>query len=292
MTIDIIFDMETRDPDDMFALCFLASHPNVALRAVTINPGSRAQIGVIRHLLHRLDRSEVPIGARNPDSIKDAVSEFHYEFLGNLAFEEADDVAHNLIAATINLYPDLVLLTGAPLHNLRLFLNHYPLVKIKRWVGQGGFAGDTVVPPEFRLPKFEGLETCLTFNFNGDPKGALGLLSSNHVLSRDIVSKNVCHGVIYTQEFHEFLKPFRHNSPGLLLIYNGMDLYLNQQPDGKMFHDPLAACIAVNRNIARFQEVEVYRQKGEWGARIANNTNTFITITVDKELFLKVLTQS
>jgi len=223
--------METRDPDDMFALCFLASHPNITLRAVTINPGSRAQIGVIRHLLHRLDRSEVPIGARNPDSIKDAVSEFHYEFLGNLAFEEADDVAHNLIAATINLYPDLVLLTGAPLHNLRLFLNHYPLVKIKRWVGQGGFA-------------------------------------------------------------HEIMKPLRHNSPGLLLIYNGMDLYLNQQPDGKMFHDPLAACIAINRNIARLQEVEVYRQKGEWGARIANNTNTFITITVDKGLFFKVLTQS
>lgn len=31
MHIDVIFDMETRDPDDMFALCFLASHPAIAI---------------------------------------------------------------------------------------------------------------------------------------------------------------------------------------------------------------------------------------------------------------------
>ena len=292
MTIDIIFDMETRDPDDMFALCFLASHPNVALRAVTINPGSRAQIGVVRHLLHCLNRSEIPIGARNPNSIKDAVSEFHYQFLGNLPPEEADDVAHDLLAATINLYPDLVLLTGAPLHNIRLLLNKYPFVKIKRWVGQGGFAGDSVVPPEFRLPKFDGLETCLTFNFNGDSKAAIALLSSNQILKKDIVSKNVCHGVIYTKIFHEWMKPFRYNSPGLLLIYNGMDLYLKQQPNGKIFHDPLAACIAVAPSIARFQEVKLYRKQGEWGARLAKKTHTFITIAVDKEHFFHVFTQS
>lgn len=41
--MDIIFDMETQDPDDMFALCFLGSHPAVKLRAVTVTPGSKAQ---------------------------------------------------------------------------------------------------------------------------------------------------------------------------------------------------------------------------------------------------------
>jgi pyrimidine-specific ribonucleoside hydrolase len=290
MTVDIVFDMETRDPDDIFALCFLGSHPNVALRAVTINPGSRAQIGVVRHVLHRLNLSEVPVGARNPDSIKDAVSEFHYDFLGNLPPDEPDDFAHNVIATTISLYPDLVLLTGAPLHNLRLLLSNHSFVIIKRWVGQGGFAGDSVVPPEFRLPKFDGLETCLTFNFNGDPKGALALLSSNRVLTRDIVSKNVCHGVIYDQDFHKRMKPFCDSSAGLNLIYKGMDLYLRQRPEGKMFHDPLAACITINRGIAKFKEVEIYRKNGEWGASIAKDTNTFISITIDREQFFQTLT--
>ncbi|KAF3890291.1 MULTISPECIES: nucleoside hydrolase [Nostocales] len=292
MTINVIFDMETRDPDDMFALCFLGSHPNVALQAVTINPGTKAQVGVIRHILHLLNKHDVPVGARNSDSMKDVVSEFHYEFLGIIPPKEPDDFAHNLIATTINLYPDVVLLTGAPLHNLRLLLKNFPLITIKRWVGQGGFAGDSIVPPQLRLPKFNGLETCLTFNFNGDPKAALALLSSARVMTRDIVSKNVCHGVIYHQEFHERMKPFRNNSIGLNLIYNGMELYLKRRPEGKMFHDPLAACITLNRNIAQFQEVEIYRKGGEWGANLAKNTNTFITITIDHNQFFQTLTQS
>jgi inosine-uridine nucleoside N-ribohydrolase len=292
MSIDIIFDMETRDPDDMFALCFLCSHPNIILRAVTINPGSLAQIGVIRHILHRLNKSDIPVGARNPDSTSGAVSEFHYKFLGMIQPDKPDDSADNLIATTINLYPDVVLLTGAPLHNLRLLLKNHPEITIKRWVGQGGFAGDSVVPPEFRLPKFDGIETCLTFNFNGDPKAALALLSSTRVMTRDIVSKNVCHGVIYNQEFHECMKPFRNNSSGLNLIYNGMELYLKFRQEGKMFHDPLAACIAVNRNIAKFQEVEIYRKGGEWGAHVAKNTNTFITIAIDYNQFFQTFTQT
>jgi inosine-uridine nucleoside N-ribohydrolase len=291
MTINVIFDMETRDPDDMFALCFLGSHPNVALQAVTVNPGTRAQVGVIRNILHRLNKDDVPIGARNPDSLKDAVSKFHYEFLGIIPPGEPDDFAHNLIATTINLHPDTTILTGAPLHNLRLLLKHFPLLTIQRWVGQGGFAGDSVVPPEWRLPKFDGRETCPTFNFNGDPKAALALLSSTRVLTRDLVSKNVCHGIIYNQEFHECMKPFRNRSRGLNLIYNGMEIYLKYHPEGKMFHDPLAACITINRNIAKFQEVEIYRKGGEWGAHIVKNTNTFITVAIDRNQFFHTLTQ-
>lgn len=275
----------------IYLLCaYECSHPLVALRAVTINPGSKAQIGVIRHILHRLNKSDTPVGARNPDSNKDAVSEFHYEFLGMIQPDKPDDSADHIIATTINLYPDVVLLTGAPLHNLRLLLKNYPDITIKRWVGQGGFAGDSVVPSEFRLPKFDGVETCLTYNFNGEPKAALALLSSTRVMTRDIVSKNVCHGVIYNQEFHFGMKPFRNNSAGLNFIYNGMKLYLKYRPEGKMFHDPLAACIAVNRNIAKLQEVEIYRKDGEWGARVAKNTNTFITIAIDHSQFFQTFT--
>src|SRR5688500_16385331 len=38
-SVDIIFEMETSDPDDFFTLCFLLSHPQPRLRAVVIHPG-------------------------------------------------------------------------------------------------------------------------------------------------------------------------------------------------------------------------------------------------------------
>ena len=38
------------------------------------------------------------------------------------------------------------------------FVPHWLLaVILKRWVAQGGFAGDSVVPPEHRLAKFAGM---------------------------------------------------------------------------------------------------------------------------------------
>lgn len=52
--INIAFDMETQDPDDVLTLCLLATHPAVRLRAVTVNPGSKHQIGVVKHVLNRI----------------------------------------------------------------------------------------------------------------------------------------------------------------------------------------------------------------------------------------------
>lgn len=36
---DVIFDMETQDPDNFLCLLFLSSHPCINLKAVTITPG-------------------------------------------------------------------------------------------------------------------------------------------------------------------------------------------------------------------------------------------------------------
>ena len=287
--MDIIFDMETQDPDDMFALCFLSSHPAVVLQGVTVTPGSQAQIGVIRHLLECLELPDIPIGSRNPDTEKTAVSKFHYNFLGAISPTQPDCIAHELLADRFIAYPDAVLITGAPLQNLELLLAYHPSITIRRWVGQGGFAGDNVVPKVNRLPKFDGRITYPTFNFNGAPRAAQAMLNSQRVLSRDIVSKNVCHGIVYDGAFHKQMETFRETTPGLRMMVAGMEIYLEKHPTGKIFHDPLAACIAVNRDIASFREVELYREKGEWGSRLAVGTNTFITVAVDKKLFFQTL---
>lgn len=46
--LDVVRDMETSDPDDFLTLLLLAGHPEVNLCAVTVTPGSPAQVGVVR----------------------------------------------------------------------------------------------------------------------------------------------------------------------------------------------------------------------------------------------------
>lgn len=99
--------------------------------------------------------------------------------------------------------------------------------------------------------------------------------------------------VLYDMEMHERIKPFRNNNPGLHLMVDGMECYLKHKPSGKAFHDPLAACAAIDSSICTYAEVEMYREKGEWGSRKTerngNCSDTFITIAVDREKFEKVL---
>jgi inosine-uridine nucleoside N-ribohydrolase len=292
MISPVIFDMETNDPDDMFALFLLGSHPDIKLVAVTVNPGTRQQIGVVRHILALLGLEEVPVGARNPDSLKDAVSAFHYEFLGDIRAAEPDTFACELLAEYLTRYPEALLITGAPLHNLRLLLSKYPQIRISKWFGQGGFAGDSIVHPEDRLQKFEGLETCLSFNFNGDPKGAKLALKSEQILEKFLVSKNVCHGIIYDISFHEKMRDFKDSAIGLEMIFKGMGLYLGKNPDGKIFHDPLTTCIAINPSIATFEAVEIYQKEGKWGSKKSSLSNTFITVKINKELFFETFTSN
>lgn len=41
--IDVIWDMETADPDDFITLLLLLGHPLVNLKAVTVTPGTKDQ---------------------------------------------------------------------------------------------------------------------------------------------------------------------------------------------------------------------------------------------------------
>src|SRR5690606_15079424 len=116
------------------------------------------------------------------------------------------------------LQPGVRLLTGAPLKNPHSLYKKYPETIIDYWIGQGGFAGDSVVPKEYRLSKFDGKETCDTFNFNGDIEGAKLLLSSPFIKNRHLISKNVCHGVFFKQEQLERLNQFDHCKAMNLLI--------------------------------------------------------------------------
>ncbi len=285
--IDVLYDMETQDPDDLFALAILASHPEVNLRSVCLTPGSELQVGILTKALERLERTDVRIGAFDTSHPKDCVSSWWTNFLGEPKHFMAIEGVY-LYHDEIRTCPDLTIVTGGPLKNLGRLLREFDGVRIARWVAQGGFAGDGVVPAQHRLAKFAGRETCPTFNFNGDPRSALAALSYDNFGCRMLVSKNVCHGLVYDRDMHDRLAPYKDRNAGLQLIYEGMDNYLRKHSSG-MFHDPLAVCAAINPNIITFKEVEMFRVKGEWGSRLCDDTGTFISIIANHDEFFETM---
>ena len=238
--IDIIWDMETGDPDDVLNLCLMSTHPRVNLVAVTVNPGSDEQIGIVKEILWMVDKPNIPVGSRAPGYEKSCVSSWYTKWLGPQS-AKPDGEGCDIMYEAFQKYPDAILLTGAALTNPGNMLRKYPDIKINKWVGQGGFAGDNVVPKEYRLEKFDGMNTCPTYNFNGDPKSALKLLESENIKERFLVSKNVCHGVVYDKELHDRLRPHVDKHPGLKWMWLGMGRYLKKHAH-KKWHDPLAFC--------------------------------------------------
>ncbi|WP_436770970.1 nucleoside hydrolase [Yinghuangia sp. YIM S09857] len=280
LPVPVVFDMETRDPDDALTLCLLATHPRARLAAVTVNPGTPAQLAVVRELLGRLG-VEVPVGARYVDSPADAVSSFHHDWLGALPPTRSDGPAHEILAAVLAAEAGTVVLTGAPLHNLRQLLAQHEDVAVRRWVAQGGFAGDNLVPKEHRLEKFSGRTTCESFNFGGDKRAALAALASDRIVHRDLVSKNVTHGITWDADLQERLGVATDLTRGVQLAREGMAVYLAQRPDGKLLHDPLAACAVLDRNAFTWAPVDVTYSRGQWGAVPNPASATSITLAVD-----------
>ncbi len=238
--IDVVYDLETADPDDAFTLCLLAGHSKVNLRAVTITPGTQDQVDLVRAILtffyNDLVVKYFPIGVRSPGHPKKSVSEFHYNWLDKniVPTEILTKLGSEVLKETLTNYPNCVLLTGAALGNPKMLFETYPDTQLTRWVAQGGFAGDDVVPSEYRLDKFAGRNTCPTFNFNGDILGAKLLLASTNIKLKQLVSKNVCHGVFYDSEFHEKASYWKNHSKSNEMIYWGMDVYLKKTSSWKI----------------------------------------------------------
>ncbi|MBD1921729.1 nucleoside hydrolase [Microcoleus sp. FACHB-831] len=283
--IDVVWDMETGDPDDFLTLLLLIGHPEVNLKAVTITPGTPDQIGLVRYAIAEFNL-DIPVGAYNIEHPKQCVSKWHYDTYGNIPPSRDAEPGGEILLRYCD--ENTTLITGCPLKNVgsAMKLNF----KVGRLFAQGGFAGEGVVPSEKQLDKFKGMVTCPTYNLNGDSKSALAALSYSGINIRRFVSKNVCHGVYYDQNMHEYFAAVKAKSKSLAWIWQGMDVYLRSHQSGKKFHDPLAACCAIDESIATWAEVELYREKGQWGSRLSPGSGTWIIIDYDSEKFISTLT--
>jgi pyrimidine-specific ribonucleoside hydrolase len=292
--------METGDPDDVLTLLLMGSHPNIELRAVTVTPGSLEQIALVRWLLHQMDLAHVRLGAQdwpaNAGKPMNLGTSFYKSFgrmpEGEPACERADLVLLECCDDSVTL------VTGAALHNLGNALKHSGF-HLGRWVAQGGFAGEGVVPRELQMDKFKGMEACSTWNFCGNIPAAQAALASSVISRKICVSKNVCHSVNYDAEFHATLgaaaeaeakmSPKGRRAVVFQMIYKTMDAYLLHKPGGKKLHDPLALAVAIDESVCEMAEVEIYCQKGKWGSRLSTESNMFISIAYDAEKFVIAL---
>jgi pyrimidine-specific ribonucleoside hydrolase len=306
--------METGDPDDVLTLLLLAAHPLVDLRAVTITPGTAEQVALVRWILQRLGLAEtVKLGAQswprhqNDEGGNISKARFYQNFgrqycvtdgTSNLpACQRADRV---LVESCDE---QTTLVTGAPLHNLHDVLRNFPEFRLGRWVAQGGFAGEGVVAREKQMDKFKGHQTFSTWNFGGNIPAAEAALASDLILKKICVSKNVCHGAVYEDDWHAALRRAADQADvdfkalqctsarcvGLRMMYNAMDDFLRRSPGGKKLHDPLALAVALDESVCELAEVKLFCQKGKWGSRLCPGSGTWISTAHNAQQFQRVL---
>jgi len=221
----------------------------------------------------------------DPTRDKNCVSQWHYEVYGQIPPKDPDDRGGFVLRRCCD--ENTTLVTGAPLRNVGVAMDLG--FKVGRWVAQGGFAGEGVVPTEKQLEKFRGKEICPTYNLNGDPKAALRALEYEGIGHRRFVSKNVCHGVFCDKGLSARIGLAK--APHMELIHRGTEAYLAKHPGGKKFHDPLAACCALAPEIGEWAEVELFRKVGQWGSRLKPGSGTLIIVGYDHEMFVKTLTE-
>lgn len=188
------------------------------------------------------------------------------------------------------------LLTGAPLHNLGKALRMDGF-RLGRWVAQGGFAGEGVVPRHLQMDKFVGKVTCATWNFGGNCTAANEALASSAIGRRVLVSKNVCHRTNYDDALHESLGAAAHEArargegrrgAALGLLHSAMGSYMRAK-GGKKLHDPLALATALDESVCQLAEVSVFRDNSGWGSKLAAGSGTWISIDYDDCAFREAL---
>lgn len=284
------FDMETGDPDDVLTLLLLCSHPSVDLCAVTVTPGSWEQLSLVLWLLQHLGMSDtVRLGAQEWPRNADKPGCLRGKFYDNFGranrkelccVEPADKVLLECCDA------HTTLLTGGPLHNLGAALQTEGFT-LGRWVAQGGFAGEGVVPRSLQMDKFVGKKFCPTWNFNGNPKAAQAALASSAIGRRVLVSKNVCHRVVYDAELHEAIRSAAEDAAAsqtprreaaLRMIFNAMEQYQHGKAECKKLHDPLALATALDESVCSLAEVRVFREKAGWGSCLQAESGTWISV--------------
>lgn len=257
-------DIETGDPDDLWTLALMSTHPRVNLKSVSVYPGGRDQISLVRKVLALCGRSDVIIAANVKQDNKSRVSPYYTSWVGEVNPEDPDDTI-------LNIFPKIKgsnLLTGGPLTNIHnMMLSNPDDIIFDHWTCQGGFVGANIVTPNYELDKFKGKVTVPTFNFNGNPNAAMDLLVNKQPFnSIRTVGKNVCHGFFITKEqVDNLITSIENPHVGLAVMLSAIQHYYKTHNTLKAMHDILAALLHIDSSCGIWVSGVPYRERGGWG---------------------------
>ena len=254
-----------RDADDFFTLLYLLANPAVNVRAITVSPGDKDQVTLVKTILKECGATHIPVGVGKLDRDKNSVGGMHLKFLakyGDGRLIDHDEFGPTLVKNTMAEYPDAECLCIGPLHSIGGYL--LAGGSLGRCTMQGGFVGyeQHNVAVE-RLDKFEGLDKVETFNLGGYKQGSQAFVFGD-VRERQFVGKNVCHTILYGEEQQQFVKSDGARGREHELFIQAMDMYLAEQPF-KAFHDPTAAVCHLHPEIGTWMEGKLAYKQGKWG---------------------------
>jgi inosine-uridine nucleoside N-ribohydrolase len=279
---DLIIETDLgHDPDDLFAICYLAA-AGAGIRAITIVPGDPDQLAVAR-MLARVLGLDIPIGASHLTGRKPSSGGVHHALLRHFSSPlraEPDGPGDEVIAAALDRYPDAECFIIGPCTSTARYLARPDARVPRRVTMQGGFLGYHLHAPTVRLPEFEGKEWMPTFNLNGDRKGAAVLMAAP-VADRRFVGKNVCHTIVYDAAIHGTMPPPPSDNPAAELFRLAMNLYLENHP-AKKWHDPTAAVCHLHPEIGTWVRGRVTKLGGGWGT-VADEAGDLILADIDRD---------
>jgi pyrimidine-specific ribonucleoside hydrolase len=279
---DVIVETDLgHDPDDLFALCYLAA-AGASIRAITVVPGDPDQLAVAR-LFARVLGLDIPVGASHLTGRKPSSGGVHHRLLGRFGIPRAaepDGPGDEVLASAFDRYPDAELFVIGPCTSTARYLARADARVPRRLTMQGGFLGYHLFAPSVRLPEFEGKEWVPTFNLNGDRKGAAVLLAAP-VPDRRFVGKNVCHTILYDAAVHATMPAPPPDNPAAELFRLAMNLYLEDHPT-KKWHDPTAAVCHLHPEIGTWVRGRVTKLGSGWGT-VADPAGDHILADIDRD---------
>lgn len=282
--MNVIFDMETGDPDDLITLLLLLNNPDVQLRGITCYQGSPLQIGLIHHVLSLANMDDkIPVGGWNCEE-PTQISDYYTNVIGSWENKFAQYTPVECFEHVFKSYPDTHVLTGAPLTNISIVLEKLPLLKINHMTTQGGYLGQ-IVPQEEQLSKFKGRKSFRTYNLGNDIDAFDVVNNSPNIADLTYVTKDLCHGFLYTPEIHSQIH-FTNNAVGQLLN-KCLGKYANEGKS-KAMHDPLAMLIMLEPSIGKTTSINMQYRIDERGHPVFSSNhsegNTYGLISYDKKL--------
>ena len=118
--MDLIIETDIgRDPDDFFAICYLAA-AGVNIRAILISPGDPDQVAITRLLCDRIGL-DVPIGVAKAGRDKRSSGSIHYDLLKKYKRPleaKADGLGVEVVRDVLGLYPDSELFVIGPVTSI------------------------------------------------------------------------------------------------------------------------------------------------------------------------------